>query len=240
MGNFMERTAASDDAARVERSKVVRDGLAIGLATGTYGLSFGALSTSAGLSMAQTCALSSLMFTGASQFAFVGVVAGGGLPLAGAATAALLGSRNALYGLHLSRLLRLRPARRLVTAQFVIDESAAMSLNDKSESLSRLGFWVAGLAVFGFWNLATIIGAFGAQLLSDPKVLGLDVVAPAAFIALIAPRLRSRQAWFAAFLGAGTALAAVPFFTAGVPVLLAAVVVVALAVWLVRRESEES
>ena len=86
--------------------RVIRDALGIGIATGTYGLSFGALSTTAGLTLPQTCVLSLLMFTGASQFAFVGVVAAGGAPLAGATTAAQLGSRNALYGLHLARLLR--------------------------------------------------------------------------------------------------------------------------------------
>lgn len=208
--------------------KVIRDALGIGIATGTYGLSFGALSTTAGLSLPQTCALSLLMFTGASQFAFVGVVVAGGAPLAGATTAALLGSRNALYGLHLARLLRLGPARRLGAAQFVIDESAAMSLDTRNEPLARLGFWATGLSVLGCWNLATLLGALGARALSDPSVLGLDVVAPAAFVALMAPRLRTPTTWWAALIGAAVALAAVPFTPAGVPVLLAAAATVAL------------
>jgi predicted branched-subunit amino acid permease len=211
-----------------ESRKVIRDALGIGIATGTYGLSFGALSTTAGLSLPQTCALSLLMFTGASQFAFVGVVAAGGTPLAGAATAALLGSRNALYGLHLARLLRMRLPRRLAAAQFVLDESAAMSLNTRNEPLARLGFWAAGLSVFGCWNLATLLGALGARALPNPSVLGLDVVAPAAFVALMAPRLRTPITWWAALIGAAVALAAVPFTPAGVPVLLAAAAVMAL------------
>ena len=207
--------------------RVIRDALGIGIATGTYGLSFGALST-AGLTLPQTCVLSLLMFTGASQFAFVGVVAAGGAPLAGAATAALLGSRNALYGLHLARLLRMRLPRRLGAAQFVIDESAAMSLDTRNEPLARLGFWAAGLSVFGCWNIATLLGALGARALSNPSVLGLDVVAPAAFVALMAPRLRTPITWWAALIGAAVALTAVPFTPAGVPVLLAAAAVVAL------------
>ncbi|MDB1087772.1 AzlC family ABC transporter permease [Streptomyces sp. ACA25] len=229
-------TAARDGA----RSKVVRDALGIGVATGTYGLSFGALATSAGLSLSQTCALSLLMFTGASQFAFVGVVAAGGAPLAGAATAALLGTRNALYGLHLSPLLRVRGVKRLGGAHLVIDESAAMSLNAASRPLSRLGFWTAGLAVFACWNLATLLGALGAHLLSDPAVFGLDVVAPAAFVALMAPRLRSGEAWRAAVLGAGVALVLLPVTPAGVPVLLAALAVTGLAAWSVRGERRPS
>ncbi|RPE47188.1 putative branched-subunit amino acid permease [Streptomyces sp. Ag109_O5-1] len=211
--------------------RVIRDALGIGIATGTYGLSFGALSTTAGLTLPQTCVLSLLMFTGASQFAFVGVVAAGGAPLAGAATAALLGSRNALYGLHLARLHRLRLPRRLGAAQFVIDESAAMSLDTRNEPLARLGFWAAGLSVFGCWNIATLLGALGARALSNPSVLGLDVVAPAAFVALMAPRLRTPITWWAALIAAAVALTAVPFTPAGVPVLLAAAAVVALSLW---------
>jgi predicted branched-subunit amino acid permease len=211
--------------------KVIRDALGIGIATGTYGLSFGALSTAAGLTLPQTCVLSLLMFTGASQFAFVGVVAAGGAPLAGAATAALLGSRNSLYGLHLARLLRVRRLRRLGAAQFVIDESAAMSLDTSNERLARLGFWAAGLSVFGCWNVATLVGALGARALSDPSVFGLDVVAPAAFVALMAPRLRTRITWWSALIGAAVAFATVPYTPAGVPVLLAALAVVGLALW---------
>jgi predicted branched-subunit amino acid permease len=205
-----------------ERSQMIRNGVAIGVATGTYGLSFGALAVAAGLSLPQTCVLSLAMFTGASQFAFVGVIGSAGSPFAGAAAAALLGARNGLYGLHLSRLLRLRGLRRAVAAQFVIDESAALSLGGRTESLARVGFWAGGLSVFLCWNAATVIGALGAQLLSDPKVLGLDVVAPAAFVALLAPRLRTRRTWLAAIIGALVAVLAVPVTPPGIPVLLAA------------------
>lgn len=205
-----------------ERSKVIRDGVAIGIATGAYGLSFGALSIAAGLSLVQTAALSLFMFTGASQFAFVGVAGEGGSALSGAATAVLLGSRNALYGLHLSRLLRPRGARKAATAQFVIDESSAMSLGRRTDELSRLGFWMAGLSVFVLWNLATIAGALGARALSDPKVLGLDAVAPAAFLALLAPRMTSIDVWAVAAAAGVLALLAVPFLPVGLPVLVAA------------------
>ena len=87
------------------RRRIVRDGIGVGVATGAYGISFGALGTAAGLDVWQTCAMSLLMFTGASQFAFVGVLASGGAPLSGALTAVLLGVRNGLYGMRLSRTL---------------------------------------------------------------------------------------------------------------------------------------
>ena len=94
------------------RRAIVREGLTVGIATGAYGISFGALSVAAGLSVLQTCALSLLVFTGASQFALVGVVASGGAALSGAVTALLLGLRNGLYGLRLAPLLRFTGVRR--------------------------------------------------------------------------------------------------------------------------------
>jgi predicted branched-subunit amino acid permease len=208
------------------RAAVVRQAVAIGLTTGAYGLSFGAISTAAGLSVLQTCALSLLMFTGASQYALVSVIAGGGSALSGAATAILLGTRNALYGVRLSSLLRLNGRSRVVAAQLVIDESTAMAIGQASDEAARLGFWATGLSVFLWWNLGTLIGALGAHALSDPKVLGLDAAAPAAFLALLAPRMASRQAWLIALVAAFVALAALPITPVGVPVLLAALVAV--------------
>ena len=63
-------------------------------------MSFGAVSVATGLGSWQSCALSLLVFTGATQFALVGVIASGGAPLLAARlTALLLGTRNTLYGL---------------------------------------------------------------------------------------------------------------------------------------------
>jgi predicted branched-subunit amino acid permease len=205
-------------------ASVVRSALAIGVATGAYGLSFGALATAAGLSLAQTCALSLLMFTGASQFALVGVLGGGGSAATAAAAAVLLGTRNALYGLRLTRLLHVRGARRLIAAHLVIDESTAMAIGRDDEATGRLGFWSTGIAVFVCWNTATLLGAVGAQALSDPRQLGLDAAAPAAFLALLAPRLRERTAYVTAIGAVIVALAVAPLVPVGGPVLVAALV----------------
>jgi len=205
------------------RLPVVRDAVGIGVATGAFGLSYGAVATAAGLSVVQTCALSVLMFTGASQFALVGVVGAGGTVLAGALTALLLGSRNALYGLRLAPLLRVRGARRVAAAQLVIDESTAMAL-----TRGRPGFWATGVAVFVCWNAGTVVGALGGAALADPRTLGLDAAGPAAFVALLAPRLDGRSARRLAVIAGIVALLAVPVTPTGVPVLLAAVVALAV------------
>ncbi len=115
-----------------------------GIATGAYGASFGAVSVASGLSVAQTCALSLVMFTGASQFALVGVLAAGGAPVSGALTALLLGTRNTLYGLRLAPLLawtRLAPDR---AAHLLIDESTAMAVTRTSVQAARVGFLTTG------------------------------------------------------------------------------------------------
>jgi predicted branched-subunit amino acid permease len=209
------------------RRSIIRDAVGIGLATGAYGLSFGAVSIAAGLSLGQTSAMSLFMFTGASEFAMVSLIGGGGSVWAGAAAAGLLGSRNAFYGLRLSRLIGGRRARTAVAAQLVIDESTAMALAASSDDGARLAFWATGVAVFVCWNLGTLIGALGTQAIPDPKTLGLDAAAPAAFLALLAPRLRGRDLWAVSVAAAAVALASVSLVPAGVPVLLAALVTVA-------------
>lgn len=217
---------------------IVRDGIAVGVATGAYGISFGAISVAAGLSVLQTCALSLLVFTGASQFALVGVVAAGGAPLSGALTGLLLGTRNTLYGLRLAPLLGWTGWRKAAAAQLLIDESTAMSVTRESTEEARVGFLSTGLAVFVLWNLATLGGAFAGEALGDPRTYGLDAAVGGAFIALLWPRLRDRRNQLTAALAVALALSLVPVTAAGVPVLAAGLV--ALAVGLAPRRRDDA
>lgn len=233
---------AGDPPARAEpdpsvvRRLVVRESLAVVVATSAYGASFGALSVASGLSVWQTCVLSLLMFTGASQFALIGVVASGGSPVSGALTALLLGSRNTLYGLRLSPALAYRGWRRAAAAHVLIDESTAMAINREDTATSRLGFWVTGLGIFLGWNLTTLVGALAGEAIGDPRDYGLDAAAIAAFLALLWPRLDTMVHRVVALAAAAVALALVPNSTAGVPVLAAAGV--ALLVGVLGRETE--
>jgi predicted branched-subunit amino acid permease len=212
----------------LSQRRIVRDGIAVGVATGAYGISFGAISVAAGLTVLQTCALSLLVFTGASQFALVGVVSAGGAPLSGALTGLLLGSRNTLYGLRLAPLLGWHGWRRAAAAQLVIDESTAMSVTREGRGDARVGFLSAGLAVFAFWNLATLGGALAGDALGDPRTYGLDAAVGGAFLALLWPRLRDRRNRLTAVLGVALALSLVPVTAAGVPVLASALVALAV------------
>lgn len=205
----------------LERARIVRDSWAVGAATGAYGFSFGAVSVATGLSVVQTCVLSLVMFTGASQFALVGVVAAGGSPASGAVTAMLLGTRNTLYGLRLAPLLGWTGWRRVAVSQLVIDESTAMSVTRGHRDASRTGFLTTGLAVFVLWNLATLIGAVTGDAIGDPRTYGLDAAVGAAFLALLWPRLRDGRNRVVAVVAVAVALGLVPVTAAGVPVLAA-------------------
>ena len=211
-----------------ERSKILRDSLAVGVATGAYGISFGAISVAAGLSVLQTCALSLLVFTGASQFAFAGVIGAGGAPLAGTLTGLLLGTRNTLYGLRLAPLLRWTGWRRAGAAQLLIDESTAMSVTRESTAAARTGFLGTGWSVFVLWNLATLVGALTGDTMGDPRAYGLDAAVGGAFLALLWPRLRDRRNQVTGLLA--VALALVPATPAGVPVLAAGLVALMIGV----------
>jgi predicted branched-subunit amino acid permease len=203
-----------------DRRSVIRDSLGVGFAVGAYGVAFGAASVAAGLSVLQTVLLSLLAFTGGTQFAVVGVVSGGGTVLAALSSGLLLGARNTLYAMRLAPLLRVRGVRRLVAALGTIDESTAMAVARRAPELGRVAFWWTFGGVYVFWNVATLLGAIGARALGDPTKFGLDAVVPAAFLALLAPRLRAgvlerRVAVAAAVI----ALALIPLTPPGVPVL---------------------
>ncbi|WP_404300140.1 AzlC family ABC transporter permease [Alicycliphilus denitrificans] len=202
----------------------VRMGLSIAVATGLYGISFGALAVAAGLSVAQAMALSLLMFTGGSQFAFIGVIAGGGAASAAVGAATLLGVRNAVYGMQMQRLLAPRGRWRWCMAQLTIDESAATALAQQAPDEQRRGFWTAGVGVFVLWNAFTLLGALLGDALGDPRRFGLDGAAVAAFLGLLWPRLQAREPIVLALAcGLVTALA-IPLVPPGLPILLAAAV----------------
>ncbi len=224
-----------------EGRAAVRQALSVALATGLYGVSFGALAVAAGLSVPQAMALSLLMFSGGSQFAFVGVVGAGGLAGAAVATAGLLGVRNGLYGPQVSPLIGVHGWRRPVAAHLTIDESTAVSTAHAAPHAARLGFWWTGVGVFVLWNLFTFVGALAGDRMGDPARYGLDAAAAAAFLALVWPRVTGPRSQLAQLVAVGAvlvALALTPLVPAGIPVLLAAVV--AVVAGLVAREPQES
>ncbi len=227
---------SSSDLHPSHRRRITSGAVGIGLATGAYGLSFGAISVASGLTALQTQTLSLLMFTGGSQFALVGVLGAGGGAVAAILTAWLLGARNGMYALSMAPTLQVTGLRRLAAAELTIDESTAMALaHPDPPDAARHAFWRTGLSVYVLWNLGTLLGALGAAAIGDPATLGLDAAIPAAFIALLWPRLVDRTMWAVALAGAAVALALTPVLRPGLPVLAAGLVALIAAMLMGRR-----
>ncbi|CAB4994077.1 unannotated protein [freshwater metagenome] len=205
-----------------------RDSFSVSLTVGAYGIAFGAAGVAAGFSVFQSCLLSLLTFSGASQFAIVGVIGAGGSALSGITTASLLGIRNGLYGLRMAPLLHVKGLRRVVAAQITIDESTgvALSQEERGEAAMRQGFWLTGFGVYIFWNIFTLVGALGAQAMGDPAAWGLDAAVPAAFLGLVWPRLKKNSDRILAASAALLSLALTPILPAGIPIISTAILAV--------------
>jgi predicted branched-subunit amino acid permease len=201
---------------------VLSTSISVSVATGIYGVSFGALGIASGLDLLSVMLLSLLMFSGASQFAFIGVIASGGAPIAAIVSAWLLGNRNGLYAIRLKPLLEASGVKRLAAAQLTIDESNAVSAAQDSVQKQRFGFWATGIGVFVFWNLATLLGAVAGDLIGDPQAWGLDAAAAAAFLGLLWPKLKGRA--LLALLAGSVALILSPWLPPGAAILSAALV----------------
>ena len=202
-----------------------RDSITLAAAVGLVGITFGVLAATAGLSFAKVMAMSLLVFTGASQFAAVGVVSSGGSPVSAVGGALLLAARNSLYGMRLSERLARAGWKRIPGAHFVIDETTAMSVAQDDEVAATEAFWWTGFALYFFWNLGTAIGVVVGDVIGDPNVWGLDAAFPASFVALLGPHLSTAPGRVAGLVGAAIALIAVPFTPAGAPILLAALAI---------------
>ena len=208
--------------------------VSVGIATGLYGISFGALATASGLDVLQTMALSLLMFSGASQFAFIGVFATGGVAaLPGAIVSSwLMGVRNGFYALRMGPVLE--PSNRVkpLAAQLTIDESTAVALSRDGDVEQKQGFWWTGISVYIFWNGLTLVGALLGAALGDPQQWGLDAAAAAAFVGLVWPRLTNLINRTVAGGALVLAILVSPFVPSGVPVLISGLfgIVIALAI----------
>ncbi|MFM2078686.1 MAG: hypothetical protein RJA49_2576, partial [Actinomycetota bacterium] len=196
--------------------QVISACITLGFAVGVFAISFGVSAVSAGATVAQACAMSLLVFTGASQFSAVSVLGSGGTPAAAFGGAALLAARNGVYGLAIAPHLEGSLGKRLLAAQLTIDESTAMAVAQDDPAHRRAAFWVTGMSIYVFWNAGTLIGAeLGTAI--DPAKFGLDAAFPAAFVGILFPVLKDRVSRWAALTGALVCLVLIPFLPVGIP-----------------------
>ena len=209
-----------------KKNQVDRTAFSVAFTVGLYGAAFGAAGITAGFSILQTCLLSILLFSGASQFAVVGIMGAGGAAISAIATATLLGFRNTLYGLQMAPILKVKGIKRVLAAQITIDESTAVAtLQDNDEDRKR-GFYLTGIGVYVFWNLFTFLGALGASAIGDPSVWGLDAAVPAAFLGLIWPRIKNKVQFLVSGIAIAWALLLTPVTPAGIPIITTVVLAI--------------
>jgi 4-azaleucine resistance transporter AzlC len=213
---------------RAPERRIRNRALTIGVSVTPFGVSFGAVSVEAHLSLIQVCLLSLVLFSGASQFALVSIIGAGGSYFSAVGTALLLGVRNGLYGARVNALLRPTGWRRFLTAEVTIDESTAMAVSEAPAGYAARAFWSTALSVYVLWNLSTILGALVGNAFGSPATTGLDVAGPAAFIALLAPRLTTMRMRLVALASGAIALVTVPLVPVGAPILIGGLTAVAL------------
>lgn len=201
--------------------QLTRDIALVCAAISVVGLSFGAIAVGSGLPLWMPVLMSIVIFAGASQFAFVAIIAAGGGIFAAVSAGLLANARHILFGFSLGDVLGTSLATRLVGSHLMVDESVAFTLSKTSAHERRSVYWLCGGGLFVSWNLGVVVGALGGTLISDTDAFGLDAAFPAVLLALILPSLEQRATRLAAIVGAVIAVALAPLLPAGVPILLA-------------------
>lgn len=197
------------------------------LAVAVVGASFGAIAVGSGLPIWLPVLMSVVVFAGAAQFMFIGLIAAGGNPLAAMAAGLLVNARHLPFGFAVADVLGTGRLRRVLGTHLMVDETVALTLAQPEPHRRRLAYWVCGTGLFACWNLGALAGAFGGTLVSDTDAFGLDAAFPAVLLALVLPALRARATRRAVLLGAAVALATSPFVPAGLAVLAGLVGVLA-------------
>ncbi|ASR36951.1 branched-chain amino acid permease [Prauserella marina] len=200
---------------------LARDIALVCLADALVGASFGAIAVSSGFPLWLPMLISVVVFAGAAQFMFIGLIASGGNPVAAVVAGLLVNARHVPFGFAVGDALGDKPLRRIVGAHLMIDESVAFAMAQRDGERRRAAYWACGIGLFVCWNVGVVGGAFGGTAITDTDVFGLDAAFPAVLLALVLPSLRDKTTRLSALAGVVIALVATPFLPAGLPVLLA-------------------
>lgn len=221
---------AADD--EVRRRAIRRQAASIVAAVAPFGIVFGAAAATAGLDLWQAVGFSALVFGGSSQFAAVVILGDGGSIASAAIAGLLLNVRSLAFGVIMAEALAGPWWKRATMSQLMIDESTAVGAAQAELRWRRYGYLVAGIGVFIVWNLTTIVGfvlfSDASDLITD---LGLDAAGPAAFLALLWPRLTVPAQRRTAIVGALIAVVLIPVAPPGVPILASMLGVVVVRIW---------
>jgi 4-azaleucine resistance transporter AzlC len=197
-----------------------------------FGIVYAVIARDAGLSVVETQALSLFVFAGSAQFSAAGLFATGASAVGIVLTTFLLNVRHVLYGLSLGRRITLHGWRRPTAAYFLTDEVFGVVAAKPAPTFPFL--FGAELSLFLVWNLATLGGAFLGAAIPDPAKLGLDLVFPLAFLALLVPLVRTRAELGVAVASGVLAYLVAQVSSGGVPIVVTGVAGSLLGAWLTR------
>lgn len=200
---------------------LLRDIMLVCAADGLVGASFGAITVGSGMPLWLPMLMSVVVFAGAAQFMFVGLVASGGNPVAAVLAGLLVNARHVPFGFAVGDVFGRSAVRRAVGAHLMIDETVAFALAQRDADRRRTAFWACGIGLFVCWNIGVVAGAFGGTVISDTDAFGLDAAFPAVLLALVLPSLQDRSTRLAVLVGVVIAVGTSPMLPSGVPVLLA-------------------
>ena len=210
------------------RREILRQAVSIALAVTPFGVAFGVVSVEAGLALWEASAFSVFVFAGSAQFAAVDVLGEGGAATAAIATGIGLNLRSLALGVTMSPALTGPLWKRALWSQLMIDESMAVGTAQRDRRWQRYGYLAAGIGVFVTWNLSTLAGAAVFSSARDAiTTWGIDATIPAAFLALLWPRLGFPDQRRTALAGAVIGLALTPVAPPGIAIIAAGLGVLA-------------
>ncbi|MCC5986396.1 MAG: AzlC family ABC transporter permease [Pararhodobacter sp.] len=210
-------------------------GLPFSIVVVPFGMVFGVIATEAGLNLAETMGFSILVIAGASQLAAVQLMVENAPTVVVVLTALAVNLRMAMYSAALAPHLGAAPVwQRGLIAYLMVDQAYTIAhLRYETGPPMTMGARVAyyfGVVtpICPLWYLATLFGAIAGTAL--PPGLPIDVAVPIAFLAMIAPMLRTLAHVSAAFISVAGALA-FAFVPYNLGLLLAAALAMAAGAW---------
>jgi len=200
------------------RAEVIKGIFLVCLADGIVGISYGSLATGYGFPLWVPMALSLLVLAGASEFLFIGVVAGGGSVFAAAVAGLLVNARHLPFGMAVKDVMGQRWSR-FLGCHIMNDESVVFGVSQDTAAARKAAYWLCGVGIALCWPLGVIIGGSLGAIIPDIRTIGLDAVFPTILLALIVSALKNRQTSLSAITGSVISLLSVLFVPVGMPVL---------------------
>jgi len=178
-----------------------------------FGIIFGAVAVTSGLTPWQAQAMSLFVFAGSAEFIAVGLIAQELAPALVILTTFVVNLRHALYSASLAPYMKHLPQRWLIPLGFwLTDESYAVVITRYREAENtphaHWFFFGSALAMYVNWQICTFIGIVAGQQIPDPASWGLDFAMIVTFIGIVVPFVTNRPALASVIVSGIVAVAA--------------------------------